>query len=120
MKRILSQNKEDVIRRRFIAALKDDASHCEAIRTVIEDADDNDIDRIELVTWGVEAGFSLSYVRATISSVLIRCGKRIRKTGAGRKPPKEAVRLAKQAKKKFGVQATSVLLAAYRYLKAHR
>lgn len=105
-------------KQRFVEALKADTTAQIRLTEAITAALAEDYDTDDLVEWGVEAGFSESYVRATVSRVLIAKGQRRREKGAGRKVPNEARLLAEFAVSNFGDKAASMLRAACRLVES--
>jgi hypothetical protein len=68
--------------------------------------------RKELTQLAVAKGFKQSYVRTLLSQILVRTGRRTRKSGAGPKTPALAKLILAFAREKAGAQAYKILLAA--------
>ena len=108
----------------FVTVLRSHAESGTALAGIVrqyidECGEDAAEGREDLITAGVEAGYSESYVRNVVSAALIDSGHRARKPGSGPKAPAEAVRLADKLVAKHGPEAAAkLLLAAYRKAKA--
>lgn len=110
---------DSTLRKRFIEALTANQKTLVSLVDVVREMIEEDIERDEAIEWGMDAGLSESYVRATVSrlySDLVGC---VRKTGGGRKGNKGAVGLAERALKEYDgsyTRAKAALLAARRHL----
>ncbi len=69
-----------------------------------------------IIAWGVEAGYSHSWVKTVVYSTLMRV-KPHRPGIGGRRTPPEAIEIAERVMRKYHEQAPKYLLAAYRYAK---
>jgi hypothetical protein len=72
------------------------------------------VTRGTLLRWGVEAGYSESFVRGVLSKVWVGLGARVRKRGAGPRVPQEALAIRAYVRGQYGDKAAKFLLAAYR------
>ena len=76
------------------------------------------IDRSTLFRWGIAAGHSHATVRSLLSRAFCALGLRQRRSGAGRKPSAEALKLLAHSRQQYGIRALRMLRAAYRAGKA--
>lgn len=89
------------------------------LQDVVVECFNHDVSPLDMVEWGVEAGYHPVWVRNVISQVLIARGQRRRKSGAGRKTPEEAIELANYAIERHKEAAAALLLAASRWARKH-
>lgn len=78
------------------------------------------IDRDDVIAAAIAGGFSESYARSTVSVIYGQEKGRVRKVGAGRETPAEAIRFAEnilKAEANSYKRAQKIALAAYRHLK---
>lgn len=105
---------DEDLREAFVKALKAHSGATESLRQVISACVAESVDVDTMVEWGTEAGYSESYVRTTVSSILRADGVKRRKDGGGRKTSKDAQSLLAYARKAFGDKAQAMLRAATR------
>lgn len=102
------------LQREFVRALKSHSAATESLRVVVGKAVLAEVEPETLVEWGVDAGYSESYVRTAVSSILRAQGVHRHKKGQGRKVSKDAESLLAYARKQFGEKAQAMLRAACR------
>lgn len=102
------------LKREFLSALKSHARSTETLQGVIGRLIGANVEPDTMVEWGTDAGYSESYCRSVVSSILRAQGVSRRAKGAGRKVSKDAESLLAYARKAFGDEAGKMLLAAYR------
>ncbi len=121
-------NEEDVleqVKTDYLNALKAHADSAKPLATTIlaaiDEFDTPTEAKSQLITWGVQAGYSESWVRNCVNTALRSAtGKRQRKEGAGRQTPQQALAAYSWAQAQWGNDAAKYLLAAYRYAKTQK
>jgi hypothetical protein len=108
------------LRAEYLASLAALSATTGSLRAVVEALIRRGVRRRTLVRWGIEGGYSESYVRSVLSKLLCARQMRERKEGAGRRVPREALELLGIARRQYGERAAKFLLAAYRAAKARR
>jgi len=97
------------------AAAAKEESLVPAIERAIDSAIIEGHDVEDLVSLCISCGYTESYVRSTISKLLLQCRVRRRATGAGRRRDPDAITLLEHAIREYGAsEASRILLAAYR------
>lgn len=111
----LTQVKDlETLKKEFLACMSRIALGYRTLQDIILVLLDMDVTREEMVQWGVEAGYSESWVRTSIGAALIGIGERKRKAGSGPKPPKEAYRVYEMVLEEYGENTVKFLRAALR------
>jgi hypothetical protein len=102
------------LKEQFLNALASISANVRCLREAVLALIGRGFKRSQLVRWAVAAGYSRGHVRNVINQILREAGWCERRSGAGPKPPAEALALLNYACERYGVRGPKYLLAAYR------